>query len=610
MENESTICGFCSLPYDAEQHTPFVLFCCGHTLCSSCLNKIIKNPNLRKCPFDNGVFYEWQNSLDHFPINFALLALIQRRNQTICPVHSEELSIFCLQDGVKICRDCALFGGHKWHPMKQITEMRAQGMKTKKDLEESQVIFEKIRLEEEQRRKEFLAKMKKRFEEIKRIMSVKESEWTKKMDDLFRRSDNNWRSLKKEAFKAIKEINLTNLNQDFSSIISKLEPQVTNISKFSGEASRIMDSLESFLIDQTNSIKNFDFFSGKVKEISSEDLMKATQNFPRIQVETLLTLNMQGESLFICIKHPNLTNQRVDLGELNKAKRVKIKLERYHFLLPDSTDLNFLSSILQKLDNYTSLVVVFTPFGLNDHHAINLFENLFCRAQHLTEIDISFGYGFFGEYKITDEAIEFFCNDILPKASSLAKLALKLGSTLITDKSLFALAKSLSPLSKNLESFTLGVGKTAVTDDGIQKIFQNLLGVKVLDLYLKGTGITDRSLKALGENVLPFMRNLERFSLDAGETKITIEGVTGIFNGVPGRIKWLSLDFSQVKLPDLVVSVFEEKVGPKLNSVDGVYLRLEGKDLEEKVAKVLETIRKNADAEKNKETAKQENTCR
>lgn len=234
-------------------------------------------------------------------------------------------------------------------------------------------------------------------------------------------------------------------------------------------------------------------------------------------------------------------------------------------------------------------MVIFLPSGLADDYAVKLFKLLFCRIEHLTALMISFE-----RCKISDEAILFFCSDILPKAISLRYLTLKLGSTRITDQSLFVLEKSLFSLRKNLKGFILKVDDTEITDEGIEKIFNVIERVKELELCLRGTQITDRSLKVLGNNLMPSMKNLERFTLIATKTKITMEGVNAIFTGIPKDISELVLVFKGINLPDTVISLFEEKVCPKLKLIENVFVTLEEAYLQGKMSKILKTIRMEA----------------
>jgi len=190
METENAACGVCSILYGSDNYNPQVLVNCDHTLCSSCLKKILRNPSFRKCPFDNSAFKRSQRCLDNFPVNFALLALLEGKNRNTRKIHyGERLIMFCLQDKVRICTPCVLFGEHKSHSMKMIHDLKAQGAKIRKDLEKRLMEFEKNQLEKyievDLFKKEFLSKMGDRFEGIKASRKAKELEWTKEIDKLF-----------------------------------------------------------------------------------------------------------------------------------------------------------------------------------------------------------------------------------------------------------------------------------------------------------------------------------------------------------------------------------------------------------------------------------------
>ncbi len=606
MESENLTCGVCSLPYDAADHIPRVLINCGHTLCTSCLIEILKSPNLRKCPFDSILFKRSQNTLDHFPSNFVLSAFLEERHRNICQIHDDQLAIVCLKDKIKICRDCALFGEHKGHPMKSIKELKAQGNKMKKDLEESLSKFKKFQLEKDQEvdvlEEEFLREMKKKFKEMRDMLKAKEIEWTKEAKTLFERKVGSAHEdlLIDDAEKALEEIdqacqkeeNLTDLDQDFSSIMSRLqapngEEEVFNLSI---KGSRIMESMNIFFMDQANSIKSFDLLNERKKAEQKENLVEIKEKSPGVfKTKTLFTLEVCNNCLFIKVKNQNPVDLTIDFGAFPTINKISIELEKYLSFFQGSANFTFLSEILHQLNNYTSLAVSFIPEGLTDYRALGLLNPLFSRIENLIEIDISFE-----QCEVTNQPISFFCMNILPKAVSLTNLSLELGSTLVSDLSLFELAKSLAPLSKNLESFTLGAENTAINDNGIDKILNVILGVKVLDLNLKGTLVTDKSLKVLGNNMMPCMKNLQEFVLNCSDTKITTEGVCAVLRGIPNGIRWLELDFKKVRLSEEIVSLFEEQVCPKLGLVKEMHLSLGRSDLEAKIGEMLEAVRKEA----------------
>ena len=429
----------------------------------------------------------------------------------------------------------------------------------------------------ETKKKEFLNKMGNRFEEIKMILSTKESEWTKQIDDLFKTDMDSHREFffKKKAKKTLKEIN-------------QIEPF-----KLSEKTSRTMDSIESFLEKLEQCIIKEEEPAKEQLPVPSINLSETTPKPSIIEAETVHTLLLtQEESLFISVKNSNPIDFPINPGELKKIKRVKIELERYQSLLPESGGFDFLSKTLRRLNHYTCISVSFAPEGLTDHHALNLLSLLFSRIQHLTEIKLSFE-----RCQITDQSLLAFCIDILSGARSLKSLTLKLGSTLISDLGLFALAESLSS-QKHLECFTLEIGSTAITDDGIERVFHSVLGVKELNLQLQGTLVTDRCLNVLGNHMMmSCMKNLEKLTLNGSDTPITIGGVTAVLTEIPKNIKWLNLDFCHLKPTDDVIFLFTSKVHPKLELVEDIHVRLGGTDLTS-MQKSLKVLRMEAEKKK------------
>ncbi len=607
MEDENETCGVCSVPYNSGGHTPRVLIPCGHTLCSSCLTDIIQDPKLRKCPFDNSSFERTQNSVDHFPINFALLAVLENRSQQdLCRIHHKKLFLLCLQDNVKICSACELFGEHQGHRVRKIEDLKAKGLQAKKDLEESLTYLEENNQDFELSKKRCLGQIEKQFVEFYKIFKATRLDCRKKIEDFFYMSNPYEFSLTQETSRIIEEINqtcqkeenLAMLDRDFSLLISRLQPQVRKeeVSKLCDGASGMIDHLASFLETQTKSLKSFDLLNGKGK-FEQPVVLKEKEKQQSQQVKTMFVLDIFEDFLLIRIKNPNPNPipQEIFFDRYHNMKKLKVELEHYHFVYPDSPDLVFLSEVLYQLNNYTSLTTSFAPEGLTVSHAYHLLDLLFCKVQNLKDIEISFE-----QCKNANEPIVFFCDSILPRATSLQSLTLKLGFSSFDEKSLIALAQSLSLFSENLQSFTLRAERTKIADDGVEQIIYAVEEVKSLGLYLEGTGITDYSLKLFGERRMARMKNLDQLSLDVSGTKITMKGVNAVFTGVPKNINRLSLGFEGIRLPDQVISLFEKIVCPKLKTVNDVDLRLEGRELRDKASKLLERVRKDAAEERRK----------
>ncbi len=426
---------------------------------------------------------------------------------------------------MKICSDCAFFGEHKEHATKWIKDLKGQGAKLKKVLEENLKKFEKKYQDMEAEKNGFLDKIGEKFEDVKKILGKKELEWKKQMESLFERNveKTNWVSLKVEAERSLEEIdqacqkeeNLAILDQDFSSIISRLQSQVAQeeIDKRSDETLNMMECIESFLTNQAKLLEDCDLYQKRIKpkQSSGESLIEIKQVPVFFQTLSLFTLGVSSEGFFIRVKNPNpIADHTTKLDTFNKLKRISIELDQYDYLFQDSIDLKFLSEILHQLNNYTSLTVSFAPEGLTDSRALHLLNIIFERVQHLIEIEISFE-----RCEISDGPILFF-TECLSEAISLKNLTVKVDSTLITDESLYALARNVSSL-----------------------------------------------------------KSLEDFSLNGSQTGITGEGLSAVFLAVPKEIRRLELSFEGINLPDEVIFLFEEGVSPELEMVEEVFERSE-----------------------------------
>lgn len=87
-------CHICYCSYNEVQNIPMLLTC-GHTLCSSCLEAILKT-SPAKCPFDNSP--QPLRPVSSFNRNFALLETVSKATWNCAP-HRRKVVVFC--------RDCA-----------------------------------------------------------------------------------------------------------------------------------------------------------------------------------------------------------------------------------------------------------------------------------------------------------------------------------------------------------------------------------------------------------------------------------------------------------------------------------------------------------------------
>jgi len=121
--NESLLeCPVCYESYNLTKNLPRIM-CCGHTLCSHCLSKMIsyQQSSILKCPIDNYQFLMRSKKTACFPKNIVLIRLIERINDTIfCPQHNKKIQWICCEENAELCSECVVGQGHRMHQIKQL----------------------------------------------------------------------------------------------------------------------------------------------------------------------------------------------------------------------------------------------------------------------------------------------------------------------------------------------------------------------------------------------------------------------------------------------------------------------------------------------------------
>ncbi|CAD8100807.1 unnamed protein product [Paramecium primaurelia] len=138
-------CPRCENSFDIYDRTPQMLPKCGHSMCMHCLREQTKII----CPEDGIV---QPQDLNLYPVNQAILKIINKsslknsqidstelgdtvrlskcenffeimESTSLCKEHNKKIELVCLEDHNKICVNCALFGGHKHHNVRNIDEV-------------------------------------------------------------------------------------------------------------------------------------------------------------------------------------------------------------------------------------------------------------------------------------------------------------------------------------------------------------------------------------------------------------------------------------------------------------------------------------------------------
>lgn len=122
MDLEDLSCSLCQELFDSGDRCPRMLPC-GHTYCQRCVAGLFSKPPVH-CPEDMTPLAA--SAASDLPKNFSLLRVITKKQEVRtraedsgrCAEHRKKLEYVCLDDRIKVCANCALFGRHRGHNVK------------------------------------------------------------------------------------------------------------------------------------------------------------------------------------------------------------------------------------------------------------------------------------------------------------------------------------------------------------------------------------------------------------------------------------------------------------------------------------------------------------
>ncbi|XP_064175940.1 E3 ubiquitin-protein ligase TRIM35-like [Anguilla rostrata] len=117
-----------SCPVCTEIFRDPVVLSCSHSFCKACLQQCWEQKGSRECPVCRR-----RSSKDHPPLNLSLKntceAFLKERSQrakagseVLCSLHSQTLTIFCLEDQIPVCLVCQTSRKHENHKMRPVQE--------------------------------------------------------------------------------------------------------------------------------------------------------------------------------------------------------------------------------------------------------------------------------------------------------------------------------------------------------------------------------------------------------------------------------------------------------------------------------------------------------
>jgi len=190
MQTESLDCPICYEKYDITIRLPRFIPVCGHTVCSQCLLNLIKQRGHFICPIGKEVLRGDHSKLECFPPNFTLRNLVEKSLEFgVCANHKKELQYICVQDNVKVCHECVLFGEHANHKVKPLSDLKPEMEKKTQKLQEilkaTEEYYKNTKTLFEDQRKEALNLVRLRFEDLEFLLKAKEGECLYKINSFY-----------------------------------------------------------------------------------------------------------------------------------------------------------------------------------------------------------------------------------------------------------------------------------------------------------------------------------------------------------------------------------------------------------------------------------------
>jgi len=586
-------CPVCLHPFDAAQHIPKVFPMCGHTICQECLAQVLKTDE-PKCPMDKLKFGREFRKVNAFPTNFLGKELLEmKRRWNSCGLHHEDKEFVCLDDNTLVCYQCVIFGDHKCHQVKRLSEYQLNA-KIKKD--ELQGLANKISkslddlntsIEEEQKRIKSI--IKKRFEALHIDLQRHEADMQGRVTTYFTNKRSAIMKLTGDSA-GIKKI-IENKLREFNDIMSN--PNIVQlVQEDFSDISKQID--EKLICPSHKSIKELDELSAPVlKSLPPQDfakglnvLEKLDQELQLLKVKPLLAvqelannaIHVESVELDINIgmfsQIMNIQSSNVEKSYTFKASELsKIRGLSYK-ISPDRNIFN--ETVVNELSNLVKHIIDTESVSIELHNsseqAAQIDQNLFLSlvsASFTFPKNIKHIYFNVKNTTIGDLAPLFIIEKVLPRIKDLKSFYFISQNSGITTSVLKALAKEELSKKFTLEKFRLQISGAILEEQDVVQFLSQTHNVKDLSLRFESTAVTDQWLDSFSVQILPSLDKVQRLEIGLSNTNITDEGIKRLLINLPNAVTNLLIGLEQTKITNTGLQEFlDTKVSTLTNLRD------------------------------------------
>jgi len=562
---------------------------------------LIKRDKDFTCPIGKEVLQTNHLSLDSFPPNYPLRDLIEKSLEyEFCQIHKKELQYVCIQDQVKVCNECGLFGEHRSHDIKPLSDLKSEIEKKIKELQGILQSTEKygknIENIYQDKRKSMLDIIKSKFRDLQFVLNAKEGEFLSKINSFY---DNELETLHLQigegsmikqiiSAKASEYRQLTKcsnpfklLQQDFSNILqdTALLDKTEKIEKFLQQVeleiesmlSKQLSDLEKMTVAMENQNLMQEELDLKLDEqLSSFTKLEKSQSSAKILSDTIQkSITTQGSQL--SVSYPFDAHIQKNLNFIHSIQSDKISALRFQLSKDLQTipkeDILKLCYIRSNFPRIQDVEIFIENHTVSDEALLEVFWCIFWKNDSLRKIDLD--YNMNGNLS---KSILFIAENVLPEAKNLKRFGLYFSMAGIHSKACHALSQNLSMMNQNLTYLQLLLNCQEENASSLQKLFVCMPNLKFFGIQTNPELFNDEVLQALILNTLPSLKSLEDFQIILSHSSVTDLSVKRLFDSFPqewlSTLKVLRVNLSNTKVTDKSLQVFVSESLPKFKNLN------------------------------------------
>jgi len=601
MQLNSLDCPVCYEKYDLTIRLPRFSPVCGHTFCSQCILQLIKRSEGFKCPVCKKL--RSHSSLDDFPPDWILRESVEKSLEfEFCKDHKKELQYICIEDKVKVCIDCALFGSHKKHDVKPLVEFKSKieqrVQKLNELLKATKECHEKREILYQDKREKTIKTIQSRFRGLRFLLNAKEAEFMCQINSLYDQEidrlecDIGENSLARRimASKIAEYRQITKssdpfklLEEDFSEIWRRIQQALCpdqmdhlleQINLDIDSTLRVhLSAFDKMRIQQTN----FNLTRDAVEihlhnKLSSRPELREyqplTQKLPNFIRSSLTDITAIGQKTLL-ISYPF---KAVDHKDFDISQEIGERITSIYFKISNNIerisqeDISKLCYIRSKLPMVQFIGIIACDYKLSEEALLDVFNCLFWLCESLTGVHLEFQMkGLF------EKSILHLAETILPSIQHLNHIHIRLTHDEVTHKACNSLTQSISWHAEELNYLYYSLPCQDYSANSLQNMFVRMPNLKLLTFEATSKAFENKVLEAFVSNTLPSLKELQVFKLLIPCSTVTDLKVRLLFNSFPEE--WFeTLSEFRIALNDTQIS--DESLKDFVNKSLGKFKKL------------------------------------